>query len=170
MKVKRLALMAALLAVALTIFTIELQIPALVPIPGIKLGLANIVTLLALVWLGRREAFAILIMRILLGSIFSGRMVSFLYSLSGGLLCFAVMALIIKRFDDDRLWVVSVFGAIAHNVGQVIAAILIMSTWRLAVYLPPLIVSGVITGAFTGACAMLVIKRTSGIKDKFFGR
>lgn len=170
MKVKKLTFMAMLLAVALTIFIVELQIPALVPIPGIKLGLANIVTLLALVWLGRREALAILVMRIVLGSVFSGRMVSFLYSLSGGLLCFIVMALIIKRFDTDRLWVVSIFGAIAHNIGQVIAAILIMSTWRLAVYLPPLIISGVVTGAFTGACALLVIKRTAKIKDKYFGR
>lgn len=159
--------MSILLAMALTIFIVELQLPELVPIPGIKLGLANIITLAALVWLGRREAFVILILRIILGSFFSGRMVSFLYSMSGGLLCFAVMALTIGLFDENRLWVVSVFGAIAHNVGQIIAAIFIMSTWRLVWYLPALIVSGVITGAFTGLCARLVIKRLGKLKDGF---
>lgn len=168
MGVKKLTLMAMLLAIALIIFVVEVQLPAVAPIPGIKLGLANIITLAAIVWLGRKEAFVILVLRIILGSIFSGRMVSFLYSLSGGLLCFAAVALTIGLFEDDQLWVVSVLGAIAHNVGQIIAAVFIMSTWQIVWYLPALIISGVITGAFTGLCAQLVVKRIGKMKDGSF--
>lgn len=167
MSVKKLTLMSILLAAALAIFVAELQLPAPVPIPGIKPGLANIITLVAIVWLGRKEAFTILILRIVLGSFFSGRMVSMLYSLAGGLVCFAVMAAAVKFLGEDKLWVVSVFGAVAHNMGQILAAWLIMGTAAVLTYLPVLIISGIITGAFTGLCAQFTVKRMGKIKDRF---
>lgn len=167
MRLKKLTLTAVLLACALTIFIVELQLPALAPIPGIKLGLANIVTLVAIVWLGRGDAFVLLLLRIILGSIFSGRMVSFIYSLSGGLLCFAVMAITVGFFGRERLWIVSVFGAVAHNAGQLLAAAAIMSSVGVFAYFPVLIVSGIVTGAFTGLCAQLALKRTEKVKDRF---
>lgn len=79
--------LSALSAIALTIFIIEIQIPPLVPIPGIKLGLANIITLIILSLYGIKEASAVLFIRIFLGSIFSGQMINLLYRLSGGIFC-----------------------------------------------------------------------------------
>ncbi len=159
MKVKKLTFMALLLAIALTIFVIEAQIPPLVPIAGVKLGLANVVTLAALVWLGRKEALAVLVLRIILGSVFAGQAVSFIYSMSGGLLCFIVMALCIRPLGRERLWVVSVLGAIAHNVGQILAAMALTGTPAVAAYLPMLIISAVLTGAFTGLTAQALTSR-----------
>ena len=159
MNVKKMTFMALLLAIALTIFVAEAQLPPPVPIAGVKLGLANIVTLAALVWLGRKEALAILLGRIFLGSLFAGQAVSFIYSLAGGLMCFVVMAVILAPLGRERLWVVSVFGAMAHNVGQIIAAALLLNTWQVAAYLPVLMISGILSGVFTGLCAQLLVKR-----------
>ena len=159
MSVKKMTFMALLLAVALSIFVAEAQLPPPVPIAGVKLGLANIVTLAALVWLGRREALTILLGRIVLGSLFAGQAVSFIYSLAGGLMCFLVMAVILTPLGHERLWVVSVFGAMAHNVGQIIAAVLLTRTLQVAIYLSVLIISGILSGAFTGLAAQLVVKR-----------
>ncbi len=158
MSVKKITATAMLLAAALTIFVAEAQLPPPVPIPGVKLGLANVVTLAALSLLGRREAFAVLLGRIALGSIFAGQAVSFIYSLCGGLLCYIVMAVLIGPLGE-RLWVVSVFGAVAHNVGQIAAAAALAHSAAAWAYLPVLIISGVITGAFTGLCAQLIAKR-----------
>ncbi len=159
--VKRLTLSALLLGVALTIFVAEAQLPPPVPIAGVKLGLANIVTLAALVWLGRSEAFSILIMRIFLGSVFAGQAVSFIYSLCGGLLCFLIMAAAISRFGREGLWIVSVMGAVAHNIGQILAAVFMLHSLAVAAYLPVLTASGIITGTFTGLAAQLLTDRVN---------
>ncbi|MGM9937891.1 MAG: Gx transporter family protein [Candidatus Ornithomonoglobus sp.] len=157
MSTKKLTALSMLAAISLIIFIIEAQLPPLAPIPGIKLGLANIITLITLIWFGRKEAFTVLMLRIVLGSIFTGQMMSFMYSMAGGLLCFFVMSLSVKIFRN-RLWITSVFGALAHNIGQVIAAIIITSTWQIVGYLPVLAVSAVITGAFTGYAARFIAK------------
>ena len=159
MNVKKMTFTALLLAIALTIFVAEAQLPPPIPVAGVKLGLANIVTLVAMVWLGRREALAILLGRILLGSVFAGQAVSFIYSLSGGLLCFVVMAAFLGPLGREQLWVVSVLGAMAHNIGQIFAAMALMRTWQVIAYLPVLLISGIITGVFTGLCAQLVVRR-----------
>ncbi len=158
MKTKKLTFMALLLAIALTLFVVEAHLPPIVPVQGVKLGLANIVTLLAIVWLGRREAAVLLIMRIVLGSIFTGQAVSFIYSLCGGLLCLLVMCAAFGFMGTRRLWVISVFGAIAHNIGQIGAAVFMTSTWRIVYYLPVLLISAVLTGTFTGLTAQLLTK------------
>lgn len=157
MKTKRLTALAMLTALSLVIFIIEAQLPPPAPIPGIKLGLANAVTLLTMKWYGRRGALAVLLLRIVIGAIFTGNMTSLIYSLSGGLLCFAVTAAVISRFDGKRLWAVSVLGAVAHNIGQIAAAIVMTSVPQVAAYLPVLIISGIITGAFTGVIAGLIV-------------
>lgn len=159
MKTKKLTFMALLLAVALTIFVVEARIPPIVPIAGVKLGLANIVTLAALVWLGRGEAFTVLILRIILGSVFAGQAVSLMYSLGGGVLCFLTMAVAIRLLGRQKLWVVSVFGALSHNVGQILVAMALTAAVGVIAYLPVLMISGVITGAVTGLAAQLVIER-----------
>lgn len=166
MDMKRLCRDAVLTAAALTIFIVELQIPDLVPIPGVKLGLANIVTVTALFTLGPADALAILICRVVLGSLFSGNMMALLYSLSGGLLSFLTMLLLKKILTVKQLWAASVFAAVAHNLGQILAAVAVTATPSLMLYLPVLIVSGVVTGLFTGAAAQFAVGRLSGVLRK----
>lgn len=159
MKTKKLTLMAMLLALALIIFIIEAQIPPLAPIPGIKLGLANVINLMVLYMLGRKESFIILVLRIVLSSIFSGNATGFLYSISGGLVCFLFMSVMSLFLKENKMWVASVFGAIGHNIGQIIMALLILRTPQLVWYLPILIISAVITGVFTGITAQITLKQ-----------
>ncbi len=155
---KRLAYMAVLTAVALTIFVIEAQLPPIVPLPGIKLGLANIVTVYAVFALGPGPAGMILLARVLLGSLYAGGL-TILYSLAGGICCWLVMVGLRRLVTEKQLWVCSMFGAMAHNLGQMGAALLITRTPAVAAYLPVLLLSGLITGVFTGLCAQLLLAR-----------
>lgn len=159
MSAKRLTRMALLTAAALGIFIVELQIPSLTPVPGVKLGLANIITVYAMFALGPADTACILGARILLGSMFSGQMMSLMYSLAGGTLCYLVMLALRRLFTEKQIWICSVFGAAAHNLGQITAAILIARTPALIYYLPVLMVSGIIAGTFTGLCAQFVVNR-----------
>ena len=136
---------------------VEAQIPVPVPIPGVKLGLANVITLIVLVVYRPRDAFAVLVLRILLGSIFTGTPVSLLYSLTGGILCFLGMALLCKLLQKKHLWFISIVGAVLHNVGQILAAIAAMQSVQVIAYFPFLLVAGCITGFFTGIAADRVI-------------
>ena len=157
-KTKKLALMAVLTAIALTIFMLEAQLPAPVPIPGVKLGLANIVTLTAMLILGRREAGAILAARIVMGAVFAGNPSAMLYSAAGGVLAYAAMCLLVGVVPEKRLWAVSAVSAVAHNMGQLLACVLVVKTPGVFIYAPALIVSGVITGVFTGFGAMYLVR------------
>ena len=159
MTTKGLTRISMLTAVALTIFVVELQIPAPVPIPGVKLGLANIVTVCAMFLFGPADTALILATRILLGSFFSGRITSLFYSLAGGTLCYLIMLLLRRIVSERQIWVCSILGAIAHNIGQITMAILITRTPALICYLPLLMVSGIIAGTFTGLCAQFVVNR-----------
>ncbi len=155
-KVMRLTQLGLLTAVSLIIFVIELQIPNPFPIPGIKLGLANIITVFAVYRYKAGEVFAVVIARILLGAVFSGNLFSIIYSLCGALLCLAGM-LIFRLFIDERhLWISSVFGAVLHNIGQIIAAIIILQTPQVLMYFPFMLLSGCLAGLFTGLCAQAV--------------
>lgn len=160
MSVKKLTRLALLTTVALIIFVIEAQIPNPIPIPGVKLGLANIVTVYAVFLYKPGEVFMILLCRILLGSMFSGNMVSLLFSLSGGMLCLAAM-LVVKRFLTlKQIWACSIIGSIFHNIGQILAAVFITQSVQIALYLPALLISGILTGLFTGVIAQYLVKRT----------
>ena len=153
-KTRKLALMAMLTAASLIVFVIEAQIPPLVPVPGVKLGIANVITLVAMLVLGRKEAGAILLVRIIMGSMFSGGFSGFLFSIAGGALAYFVMCLTVKLFSEKLLWVVSVLGAIGHNIGQLAVSVFVTGTPSILVYAPVLIASGIVTGAFTGLGAM----------------
>ena len=163
-KTKKLALMAVLTAIALTIFMLEAQLPAPVPIPGVKLGLANIVTLTAMLILGRREAGAILAARIIMGAVFAGNPSAMLYSAAGGVLAYAAMCLLVGVVPEKRLWAVSAVSAVAHNMGQLLACVLVVKTPGVFIYAPALIVSGVITGVFTGFGAMDLVRALRKLK------
>ena len=156
---RRLTLDAMLIALALALFFLETWLPPLVPMPGVKLGLAHIITLFALYRLGPGDAAAILICRILLGTLFGGQAVSFLFSLCGGLLAFLAMLLIKPVLSSNQIWVCGVLGALAHNAGQIIAAWLILHMPEVFAYLPVLIISAIITGLFTGICGQELVKR-----------
>ena len=162
---RRIALIAALAAVALTIFVAESQIPPVVPMPGVKLGLANIVTLVAMVLLNRRDALFVLAVRLILGAAFTGGFSAFLFSAVGGLFAYLVMAALVGLFPEELLWAVSVLAALAHNAGQMLVAVLVTGTPGIMVYILRLAASGVVTGVFTGLAAMFLIRavRKSGI-------
>lgn len=159
MRTKKLTVMALLSAVALIIFTVEAQIPAIVPIPGIKLGLSNIVTVFAVFTLGPLEAVLILFVRIFLGAVFAGNFSTILYSLAGGGLALLISIGLRKVLKRNQLWVAGCLGAVAHSVGQMVAAILISGTPSLILYLPVMIACSILTGLFTGLCAQLLVNR-----------
>ena len=123
MKTKQLTTGAILAALALALSYVEGMFPLPVPLPGFKLGLANIVTLFALYTLGAPSALAILLVRVLLGAMFAGNASALLYSLLGGFAAMAVM-IALSRFPKLSVYGVSVGGAAAHNIGQVAAAML----------------------------------------------
>lgn len=159
MKAKKITYMALLTAIALIIFVIEAQIPNPIPIQGVKLGLANIVTVYSMFVLGPAPTLLILVSRVFLGSVFSGQMMTFAYSMAGGLLCYLSMLIMRKLVGRNQIWVCSAVGAVFHNIGQIIVAILITATPGLIAYLPILLVSGILAGIFTGLCAQYVVRR-----------
>lgn len=161
MNVKKLARLALLTAIALIIFIVEMRIPDLVPIPGVKLGLANIVTVYAIYHYSAKETSLIVLARILLGSVFGGNISEIIYSLSGAFLCLTGMIILRRIIDEKNIWICSILGAVLHNIGQTAAAIVVMKTTAVLSYLPFLLVSGCIAGAFTGICAQLLVRKSS---------
>ena len=162
MDVKRLTKLALLTAVALIIFVVEAQIPAPVPIPGVKLGLANIVTVYAMFRFGPRDTLLVLLTRVVLGSVFAGSVMALWFSLAGGLLCWAAMAALRNILTERQLWVCGILGAMCHNLGQMAVCLAVYRSWAVAVYLPVLLLSGIVTGLFTGLTAQLLLKRLQG--------
>ena len=159
MKTRQLTRLALLSAIALTIFMVEAQLPGLVPVPGIKLGLSNIITVWAVFTLGPKKAAMILTARIFLGAVFSGQMSTILYSGAGGALAIGITILSRKFLKKTQIWVAGVLGAIAQSVGQMAVAIGVTLTPGLIAYLPVMILIGIFTGAFTGLCAQLLTER-----------
>ncbi|MBE5882863.1 MAG: Gx transporter family protein [Lachnospiraceae bacterium] len=170
MKLKKLTVLSMFTTLALIIFTVESAIPPLVPIPGIKLGLANIVTLVILHNYSAKDALLVLLMRILLSSFFFGQAMSLLYSLAGGLLCLVAMVLVHRLLQGHILYLISMVGAIFHNLGQLTVAYFITSVPGVLVYLPFLLISGILTGLFTGLCAHFIQKYLWPLTDgsRFF--
>lgn len=159
MQTRRLTRDAMLTGVALIIFTIEAQIPPLTSIPGIKMGLANIITVYAAFAIGPADAAVILAARILLGSVVAGNLSTLMYSAAGGLLCLVAMLGLRRALTEKQLWVASVIGAAAHNTGQIAVAVAVTRTPALWAYLPVLLMSGMIAGLFTGLCAQALVNR-----------
>ena len=163
---RRIAACGLLTAVALVLSLVERMFPlsAAVPIPGIKLGLANVVTLFALVRLNRRDALAILLIRVTLASVFMGSVTSFLFALSGGLLAMLTMSLLLPgRGRWVSLVGVSIAGAAAHNIGQICAAMLVLRAVYAAAYLPLLLLSALAMGFSTGIVSRVTIEHLEKI-------
>lgn len=166
MKIRKIARMALLTAVALTIFLVEAQLPPLLPVPGVKLGLANIVTVYAVFAMGPGEAVLILAARVILGSIFSGQMMSLLYAAAGGACAVLVTVLLRPVLRKNQIFVAGVLGAMAHCLGQMAVAIAVTSTPGLAAYLPVMLACAMVTGLFTGLCAQFLTGRLEKITKK----
>lgn len=161
---RRITLLALLTAIALTIFMVEAQLPVLAPIPGIKLGLANIITVYAVFVLGAGDALLILIARVFLGAVFSGQMSTLLYSAGGGLLAWLAMVGLSRLLTQKQIWLCSPVAAVFHNIGQLLVAAGVMRTWAVMAYLPYLLLSGILTGLFTGWSAQFLIQRLEQLK------
>ena len=158
---KKTALLGMLVALAFVLSYIETLIPVNLGIPGAKLGLANLVVMVALYTLGTKEAFGLSMVRILLTGLTFSSMAAMLYSFAGGLLSFAVMALM-KKTKKLSVTGVSVLGGIAHNAGQIFVAMWMLDTATLIYYLPVLAITGVASGTVIGLLAVMVIRRISG--------
>ena len=158
-KTRRLAFCAVLISLALVLSYIERFFPLqmVIPLPGIKLGLANIVTLIALYLMGAKSAYVILALRCLMGSVFAGSVTSFIFSITGGTLSMIVMASAMGA-PFLSVYGVSILGAAAHNIGQIIAAMAVMQSVYIGAYLPYLLIVAILTGFATGAAASGVLK------------
>ena len=199
-KTKKLTLTAILAALALIIFIVEAQFPLPVPVPGVKLGLANAVTLFALFYKTGKDsshaqndrkdsshaqndtedsshaqndtedsshaqndnsvnAFVVLFLRIVLGAVFTGRVVAFVYSLTGGVLGFGAQVLMKRFVSRKQIWVCGAVGGVFHNIGQIVAAVVVTGTPAIMVYLPVLVIAGILTGVITGLVAQFAVER-----------
>ena len=159
MKTRKLTTLSMLTAIALTIFMVEAQIPPLTPIPGIKMGLSNIITVFIVFAMGPKEAAAVLFVRVFLGAVFAGNFSTIFYSAAGGFCAILTTIGLRKVLTKKQLWVAGVCGAIAHSIGQMAMAIALLETPGLIAYLPIMIVASMISGTFTGLCAQFLVNR-----------
>ena len=155
---QKLTQLGLLTAASLMLYIFESLLPMPFPIPGIKLGLANLVTLIALKRFSKRDTLLMLLCRILLSCFFFSQAIGFLYSLAGGLLCLLVMSSIDLLLRGKALPVTSIFGALSHNLAQLTVAFFMTSVPGVFVYLPFLMISGILTGLFIGLCAHFSLK------------
>lgn len=162
---KKIALCAVLTALALGLSTLENLFPIsfLIPLPGVKLGLANIVTLFALYRVGILPALLILVGRCFLGALFAGNFNALLFSLMGGLLAMLVM-IALKQIPALSVYGVSIGGAAAHNIGQIGAAMINLGNTLVLGYLPLLLAISLFTGALTGFVSSLLFRAMENVK------
>lgn len=158
----KVAYMGMFVALAMILSYVESLIPYFFAIPGMKLGLTNVVVLVVLYYYGPKEAFGINLIRILLVGILFGNGFSLIYSLAGGILSFVAMVLF-KRIKGIHVVLVSAAGGVFHNFGQLLAAELMVTNWKLMFYFPFLMAGGIITGTIIGILGAIVLKRLQGI-------
>lgn len=162
MKTKKVAYLGLLIALAFVFSYIEFLIPIHMGVPGAKLGLANLVIIVALYTLNERDAFVLSMIRIVLVGFTFGNLASMLYSLAGGMMSYIAM-IIVKRAKLLSITGVSVVGGIFHNIGQIIMAIWVVKTVSLIYYLPVLLLAGIVAGVAIGILGALVTKRIKPI-------
>ena len=158
MRNKKIATSALMIALAMILSFVESQIPSFFPIPGIKLGLANIAVIFALYRLSIRDAIVVSLIRVVVVSTLFGTSLTLAYSLSGAVLSLLIMVLL-KKSDRFSVVGVSVAGGISHNIGQIIMAIILMHNSVISYYLPFLIISGIVTGVVIGLVSAKIVER-----------
>lgn len=154
MRTKRLTLLAIMLSISIVLSIVESSIPIPIPVPGVKLGLANVVTLLIMFTYGEKDAFMILLLRIILVGLLRGNIFSptFYLSFSGGMVAY-VMMFTFKKINRFSAIGISIMGAFGHSVGQILMAIFIIEQTELILYFPYILVLSVVTGVITGTLA-----------------
>ena len=155
---KKIATSALMIALAMILSFVESQIPSFFPIPGIKLGLANIAVIFALYRLSIKDAIVVSLIRVVVVSTLFGTSLTLAYSLSGAVLSLLIMVLL-KKSDRFSIVGVSVAGGISHNIGQIIMAIILMHNSVISYYLPFLIISGIVTGVVIGLVSAKIVER-----------
>ncbi|HHU73569.1 MAG TPA: Gx transporter family protein [Clostridiales bacterium] len=158
MKTKKIATYGLLVSLAFILSYLESLFPIPIPIPGIKIGVANLVVMIALYGFGSTQAFVLSIIRIILVGFTFGNLSTMMYSLAGGLLSCLLMILF-KKLKFFSMVGVSIIGGISHNIGQILMAILILESASIINYLPALLITGTITGTLIGIIGGLIEKR-----------
>ncbi len=160
MSAKRIAKMSMLVALAIIFSYIEFLVPINLGVPGIKLGLANLVIVIALYTMNTVDVWLISILRILILGFMFGSGMSIIYSIAGAVLSLMVMC-IIKRMKGFSIVGVSIAGGVCHNIGQVLVAMVVVETTGILYYMPALLVAGVVTGAIIGIVSKRVVRVVS---------
>lgn len=155
MNTKKLTILGLYCTLSLAIYAAESALPPLAPIPGFKLGLANIITIILLRRYLLRDAALVLTVRILLSAMLFGQFLSLLYSLAGGVCSLFVMYSVSRLLQKKLPPLTGAMGGLAHNAAQLLVAFLVTSTPGVLAYLPLLLPAGILTGLFTGLCAWL---------------
>ncbi len=159
MKIRKITLLAVMLAIGIIIQIFESTLPVIPTIPGGKIGLANIVSILCISIFDIRASLVLSILRPVLSSLLYGGITQLIYSLSGSLLSFAIMAVLIKKSDKFSYIGVGISGAMAHNIAQTTVAVLMYSNKYIYSYLPPLLILSIMSGYFTGFCSTIIIQK-----------
>lgn len=159
----RVAYFGVFTALALIFSYVETLIPVNLGIPGVKLGLANLIIVVALYKMRLSEAYLLSVVRVLLAGFIFGNYFSIIYSLAGGLLSLTVMALL-KKWGGFSLQGISIAGGVFHNIGQLIVAAVVVETFSVTYYFPVLLVAGLLTGLVIGIVAEMMIKRLVNIQ------
>ncbi len=155
---KRIAMLGLMVTLALILSYVESMIPVFVGIPGIKLGLANLVSVFLLYRTSFKEAVLVSVVRILISGFMFGNLMSISFSMAGSILSLLVMC-ILKKINRFSVIGVSIAGGCMHNIGQLIVAAFVVQTSKLLYYLPVLLISGLITGMLIGVASGILIKR-----------
>ncbi|MBR3963325.1 MAG: Gx transporter family protein [Oscillospiraceae bacterium] len=163
MKTKKVAMLGLTIALAMIMSYIEALVPLSFAVPGIKMGLANIVIIFVLYKIGTKEAILVSLIRVILVSLLFSNVMAMAYSIAGAVLSLGIMW-ILKKTDKFSVIGVSIAGGIMHNVGQIIMAVILLGTEQIALYLPVLIITGTATGVVIGIVSGLVINRFKNIR------
>lgn len=159
----RVAYFGVFTALALIFSYVETLIPINLGIPGVKLGLANLIIVVALYKMRLSEAYLLSVVRVLLAGFIFGNYFSIIYSLAGGLLSLTVMALL-KKWGGFSLQGISIAGGVFHNIGQLIVAAVVVETFSVTYYFPVFLVAGLLTGLVIGIVAEMMLKRLVNIQ------
>lgn len=157
MKTKQITQLGLLLSVSLVLAYLESLLPVMVAVPGVKLGLANIVTMLVLYHMGGKQAFFIMLFRVVIAGFLYSGIAGIVYGLVGGVCCIVVMVFL-KRISVFSVLGVSMMGAVFHNVGQILVAVIVMENTGVIYYLPVLCISGILSGLIVGYLSHLLTK------------
>ena len=150
-------------ALALIFSYVETLIPIHIGIPGVKLGLANLIVVITLYRIGVRESYVLSVLRVILAGFLFGNLFAILYSLAGGLFSLTVMAFL-KKTEKFSVLGVSMAGGVFHNIGQLMMAAIVLESLSITYYLPVLLISGIVTGLLIGIVANEMLKRVRGLQ------